>query len=108
MSNTSIKLALVNLLPTHENALPPELLNLAQSILTQSRSYVNPSSLKPEEEIARPYACAEIACKRSVEVLSEPSITNWHCFEVADALQARTGSPTPSSTRSPSMPSTPL
>ncbi|THC98673.1 hypothetical protein EYZ11_001876 [Aspergillus tanneri] len=57
-----VEQALGTLLPTHVNDLPPELLSLALSLVAQSRSFS--SSLKPEEEIARPYACAEIACRR--------------------------------------------
>lgn len=64
MSNRQIEQALNSLLPTLNNTLPPELVNLALSLLAQSRSRA--SSLKAEEEIARPYACAEIACKRYV------------------------------------------
>jgi origin recognition complex subunit 6 len=48
--------------PTHANDLPPKLVSLALSFVAQSRSFA--ASLKPEEEIARPYACAEIACRR--------------------------------------------
>lgn len=50
-----------NLLPT-TNPLPPRLVNLSASILAQSRNRA--SHLKPDEEIARSFACAEIACKR--------------------------------------------
>jgi origin recognition complex subunit 6 len=50
-----------NLLPT-TNPLPPRLVNLSASLLAQSRNRA--SILKPEEEIARSYACAEIACNR--------------------------------------------
>ncbi|QSS62993.1 origin recognition complex subunit 6 (ORC6) [Histoplasma capsulatum] len=52
MSNKSLEQALANLLPTHAEALPPELVKHAASLLAQSRTYG--SSLKPEEEIARP------------------------------------------------------
>jgi origin recognition complex subunit 6 len=62
MNHRPVEQALSTLLPTHANELPPELLSLAQSLVAQSRSYS--TTLKPEEEIARPYACAEIACKR--------------------------------------------
>ncbi|KAK2754829.1 hypothetical protein FQN54_006722 [Arachnomyces sp. PD_36] len=70
MSNKSLEQALSQLLPTHDNDLPPELVNLSISLLAQSRSYA--SSLKPEEEIARPYVCAEIACKRLAPSLNLP------------------------------------
>lgn len=67
MNNKPIEQALATLLPTHADDLPPQLLSLAVSLVAQSRSYS--TSLKPEEEIARPYACAEIACKRCVQGL---------------------------------------
>ncbi|OJD12228.1 hypothetical protein AJ78_07133 [Emergomyces pasteurianus Ep9510] len=72
MSNKSLEQALANLLPTHAEALPPELVKHASSLLAQSRSYG--SSLKPEEEIARPYVCAEIACKRLRKPLKLPPL----------------------------------
>ncbi|KKZ67189.1 hypothetical protein EMCG_07134 [[Emmonsia] crescens] len=72
MSNKSLEQALANLLPTHAEALPPELVKHASSLLAQSRSYG--SSLKPEEEIARPYICAEIACKRLRKSLKLPPL----------------------------------
>lgn len=50
-----------NLLPT-TNPLPPRLVNLSASLLAQSRNRA--ANLKAEEEIARSYACAEIACRR--------------------------------------------
>jgi origin recognition complex subunit 6 len=62
MNNRPVEQALATLLPTHASEIPPELLSLAQSLVAQSRSYA--TSLKPEEEIARPFACAEIACRR--------------------------------------------
>ncbi|KUL86608.1 hypothetical protein ZTR_03024 [Talaromyces verruculosus] len=67
-----VERALATLLPTHENEMPPELLSLAQSLFAQSRSYS--SSLKPEEEIARPHACAEIACRRLARTLKLPPL----------------------------------
>ena len=51
-----------DLIPTHNGALPSELINLATSLLAQSRSKA--SSLKADEEIARSYACANLACER--------------------------------------------
>jgi hypothetical protein len=62
MNNRPVEQALSTLVPTHANDLPQELLSYAMSLVAQSRSFS--SSLKPEEEIARPYACAEIACRR--------------------------------------------
>ena len=53
--------ALSSLLPTL-SPLPVELVDLATSLLAQSRSRT--STLKPEEEIGRTYACCHIACER--------------------------------------------
>jgi origin recognition complex subunit 6 len=64
MNNRPVDQALATLLPTHANDIPPELRNLALSFVAQSRSFS--TSLKPDEEIARPFACAELACKRFV------------------------------------------
>ncbi|KAM5474970.1 hypothetical protein MauCBS54593_001441 [Microsporum audouinii] len=71
MSHRSIEQALAGLLPALAEELPRELLHLASSLLTQSRSCG--ATLKPEMEIARPYACAEIACKRLSRTLKLPS-----------------------------------
>ncbi|KAL1960390.1 hypothetical protein VTO42DRAFT_7689 [Malbranchea cinnamomea] len=71
MSYKSIEQALATLLPTHAEDLPDELVKLSAHLLAQSRSYA--SSLKAEEEIARPYACAEIACKRLSKQLKLPA-----------------------------------
>lgn len=54
--------ALNGLVPTLIGPLPPELLELAVSLLAQSRNKA--SSLKADEEIARSYACANLACER--------------------------------------------
>ncbi|KAJ5760331.1 Origin recognition complex subunit 6 [Penicillium odoratum] len=70
--NRPVEQALGNLVPTHANDLPQELLSLASSLVAQSRSFS--SSLKPEEEIARPYACAEIACRRLTRALKLPPL----------------------------------
>ena len=58
----SMAQALTGLIPTLTGPLPPELLELAVSLLAQSRSKAN--SLKADEEIARSYACANLACER--------------------------------------------
>ncbi|EME43075.1 hypothetical protein DOTSEDRAFT_173704 [Dothistroma septosporum NZE10] len=63
---TPVELALAGLLPTVA-FLPPELIALASSLLSQSRAKA--ASLKPEEEIGRTYACAHIACNRSAKRL---------------------------------------
>jgi len=59
----SIAEALSSLIPTLSGSLPLELRELATSLLAQSRSKA--SSLKADEQIARSYACANIACERS-------------------------------------------
>ncbi|KPI38286.1 uncharacterized protein AB675_12092 [Cyphellophora attinorum] len=62
---------LLSLLPSYNlTTLPPRLTALAASLLTQSRQRA--PQLKPEEEIARPYACAEIAVDRLREALRLP------------------------------------
>lgn len=58
---TPIDLSLASLLPT-VSPLPDELVNLAASLVAQSRSKA--TTLKPEEEIGRTYACCHIACQR--------------------------------------------
>ncbi|KAK0706976.1 origin recognition complex subunit 6-domain-containing protein [Lasiosphaeria miniovina] len=70
--NRSIELALVSLLPTHSATLPQPLSELASSLLAQSR--IRASTLKAEEEVARPYACAHIACDRLKITLNLPPI----------------------------------
>lgn len=54
--------ALDGLIPSLSSPLPSELVELATSLLAQSRNKA--SSLKADEEIARSYACANIACER--------------------------------------------
>ena len=76
MNNRPVEQALATLLPTHAQDLPQELLSLAISLVAQSRSFS--SSLKPEEEIARPYACAEIACKRCAVPHSHTPVFYMH------------------------------
>ncbi|KAL4943771.1 hypothetical protein BDV06DRAFT_129512 [Aspergillus oleicola] len=72
MNNRPVEQALATLLPTHANDIPPELRSLALSFVAQSRS--SASSLKPDEEIARPFACAELACKRLARTLKLPPL----------------------------------
>jgi origin recognition complex subunit 6 len=62
MSRASVEQALTGLIPALNGPLPPELIELALSLLARSRSVAN--SLKSDEEIARPYACAQLACER--------------------------------------------
>lgn len=76
MNNRPVEQALATLVPTHAGDLPQELLSLATSLVAQSRSFS--ASLKPEEEIARPYACAEIACRRyAPESSIAPEEASW-------------------------------
>jgi len=70
--NRSLEQTLFSLLPTHNSALPQPLTDLASSLLAQSRHRA--STLKAEEEIARLYACAHIACDRLKTTLDLPPI----------------------------------
>ncbi|KAI1409950.1 hypothetical protein F5Y13DRAFT_78770 [Hypoxylon sp. FL1857] len=63
---------LLSLLPTYSKDLPQPLLELASSLLTQSRHLAG--TLKAEEEVARAYACAHIACERLKITLDLPPI----------------------------------
>ncbi|KAL4923910.1 uncharacterized protein BDV17DRAFT_224998 [Aspergillus undulatus] len=72
MNNRPVEQALATLLPTHAQDMPQELRSLALSFVAQSRS--SASSLKPDEEIARPFACAELACKRLARTLKLPPL----------------------------------
>ena len=57
-----VEKALGEIIPRLSGPLPPELIELASSLLAQSRSKI--ANLKAEEEIGRTYACANIACER--------------------------------------------
>ena len=59
-------------MPSLGSDLPPSLIELASSLLAQSRNHA--STLKAEEEIARHYACANIACDRLKITLDLPPI----------------------------------
>ena len=72
--NRSIEQALISLIPTHNTDLPQPLLDLATSLLAQSQHKA--STLKQDEEIARPYACAHLACDRYGPFLNEPQNSN--------------------------------
>ncbi|OAP57267.1 hypothetical protein AYL99_08005 [Fonsecaea erecta] len=61
-SSPAIQQSLSSLLPTHAANPPAPLVHLCESLLAQSRQRA--SHLKPDEEIARAYACCEIACTR--------------------------------------------
>lgn len=67
-----IEQALLSLLPTQNSDLPPSLVELARSLLAQSRNKV--STLKADEEIARTYACSHLACNRLKITLNLPPI----------------------------------
>ncbi|KAI1269856.1 hypothetical protein F5Y18DRAFT_371803 [Xylariaceae sp. FL1019] len=71
MSRT-LEPTLYSLLPSYSDALPQPLLELASSLLAQSRNSAN--ALKAEEEVARSYACAHIACERLKISLDLPPI----------------------------------
>ncbi|KAL7623620.1 hypothetical protein AAE478_005172 [Parahypoxylon ruwenzoriense] len=71
MSRT-LEPTLLSLLPTYSKDLPRPLLELASSLLTQSRH--SAGTLKAEEEVARAYACAHIACERLKISLDLPPI----------------------------------
>ncbi|KAI4107605.1 MAG: hypothetical protein LQ339_002511 [Xanthoria mediterranea] len=68
----AIAQALNGLIPEWNHALPPELIELAASLLAQSRNKA--SSLKAEEEIARTYVCAHLACDRLKQNIGLPKI----------------------------------
>ncbi|KAK5710812.1 hypothetical protein LTR15_012789 [Elasticomyces elasticus] len=61
MSSKQVTSSLSSLLPTL-SPLPDTLVDLATSLVAQSRARA--STLKPEEEIARTYACCHVACER--------------------------------------------
>ncbi|RDA83544.1 hypothetical protein CP532_4478 [Ophiocordyceps camponoti-leonardi (nom. inval.)] len=70
--NKQLEQALLSLMPAHGSNLPPSLVELAGSLLAQSRNRA--SALKADEEVARPYACANIACERLKTTLDLPPI----------------------------------
>ncbi|KFY71449.1 hypothetical protein V499_08358 [Pseudogymnoascus sp. VKM F-103] len=70
--NRSIEQSLTSLLPRLTTDLPSDLINLASSLVAQSRSVA--SNLKQDEEIGRAYVCAHIACERLKSTLNLPLI----------------------------------
>lgn len=70
-STNPIHKALHSLLPP-SSTLPPRLISAAESLLAVSRQRA--SHLKPDEEIARPHVCAELACRRLRATLRLPNI----------------------------------
>lgn len=71
--NSSIENNLTSLIPTLAGPLPPELIQLATSLVAQSKNRI--SNLKSGEEICREYVCAHIACDRLRTQLDLPTIT---------------------------------
>ncbi|ELR02675.1 hypothetical protein GMDG_05629 [Pseudogymnoascus destructans 20631-21] len=70
--NRSIEQSLTSLLPRLTTDLPSDLINLASSLVAQSRNVA--SNLKQDEEIGRAYVCAHIACERLKSTLNLPPI----------------------------------
>ncbi|KAL1303433.1 hypothetical protein AAFC00_006822 [Neodothiora populina] len=66
MPTSPVEQALITLLPTL-HPLPTPLIDLATSLLAQSRAHA--ATLKPEEEIARTFAVCHIACDRLTQRL---------------------------------------
>jgi origin recognition complex subunit 6 len=69
MAYLAMEDALCSLLPTHKGILPSPLVQLSASLVAQSRTKA--SNLRVEEEIARTYLCAHIACERPVALSSD-------------------------------------
>ncbi|KAH6676143.1 origin recognition complex, subunit 6 [Plectosphaerella plurivora] len=65
---------LLSLMPSHGEALPPQLIELAGALLAQSRQRA--SALKTEEEVARVHACCHLACERLKITLDLPPIVS--------------------------------
>ncbi|KAF2279811.1 uncharacterized protein EI97DRAFT_448452 [Westerdykella ornata] len=72
MNKAPVEQALISLIPTLNGPLPEELVQLSMSLLARSRNLAH--SLKPEEEIARPYACTQLACDRLKTRLNLPAL----------------------------------
>ncbi|KAL5612070.1 hypothetical protein BROUX41_000376 [Berkeleyomyces rouxiae] len=70
--NRSIEQTLMSLMPSHGPIIPRQLVDLAGSLMAQSRQRA--STLKAEEEIARSYCCAHLACDRLKIALNLPPI----------------------------------
>lgn len=68
---TPIETSLITLVPTL-NSLPDELVDLATSLLAQSRAKA--ANLRPEEEIGRTFVVCHLACERCVISCSSASI----------------------------------
>ena len=71
----SIEQTILSLMPTHGPQLPPRLVDSARTLLVQSRQRA--ATLKADEEIARLYACAHLACER-YEVFSYPVFPSFN------------------------------
>lgn len=79
MDQSSIERALTSLIPAHNGPLPSKLVERATSLLAQSRSKA--SNLKAEEEIARVYVCANLACERYVCIFTVFIFPGLSCYD---------------------------
>ena len=70
-SSNPIHQALLSILPP-STTIPPRLVSATNTLVSLSRQRA--SNLKPDEEIARPHVCAEIACKKLRAPLRLPAI----------------------------------
>lgn len=86
MTTNPLQAPLKSLLPS-TTAIPPHLLSAATSLLSFSRQRA--ANLKPDEEIARTHACAEIACKRLRAHLRLPNIKSGNGAPCRPAVYKR-------------------
>lgn len=86
MTTNPLQQSLKSLLPS-TISIPPHLLSAADSLLSVSRQRA--SNLKPDEEIARVHACAEIACKRLRAHLRLPNIKSGNGAPCRPAIYKR-------------------
>lgn len=87
-----------SLVPGLNEPFPAELVELARALLVESRGKA--SSLKADEEIARSYACSNLACERCVAFVADNRLNNCanylqglrnpsHCQKSSHALHVR-------------------
>lgn len=88
MSRATAEQHLLTLLPTLTTAPPPQLVDLALSLLAQSRHRAS-AALKPEEDAARAFACAHLACERLKTQLDLPPIEGVHRAPAPPRVYAR-------------------
>jgi len=72
--NKAAERDIISLIPSITLPLPRELLALTNSLFSQSKSKA--SRLKQDEEVARGYVCANIACERYLLCSDYPWETN--------------------------------